>query len=414
MSRSEYRNVFFYYKGPSPKAPPAAAEQAVDRQLENNASKALINLLEHSTPALTRSFLREVVGVNVDYDRDGFVYTLQGADKDAKAAKHRHLVGLSVPGTVEVLVAGDAEHGVIDAAICLPGELFVAFEVKIGSGILEKPQLDRHAKDWDIPEDARLVRWATIYEWAAGERSRPQPEVTRFLLGQFVEFLQLTGLAPFAGFRANDFSFFENPTWEKQPEVKGRLMALWEEVLKVLPAGDRQELGEIHVGKLGLARTAHAQSNWGQAGVNLTTELYANELQVNMVGWRHDDAARFRAWLLSGAGQQRLKGLTDHQLVVYCRTAVNIDKREAGAKPFFRRERVRSLGSRAAGEASQTWISGLHDRLDGTWEKSAFHLRRTWSRDEVVDRGKAIAREVADEVERLLPLVREINAKTAG
>jgi hypothetical protein len=57
--------------------------------------------------------------------------------------------------------------------------------------------------------------------------------VTRFLLGQFVEFLQLTGLAPFAGFRADDFSFFEDPTWEKQAEVKGRLIALSEEVLEV-------------------------------------------------------------------------------------------------------------------------------------------------------------------------------------
>jgi hypothetical protein len=75
---------------------------------------------------------------------------------------------------------------------------------------------------------------------------------------------------------------------------------------------------------------------------------------------------------------------------------------------------VRVLGSHAAQEASRAWIGGLHDRLDGTWEKSAFHLRRTWSREWVLDRGKAIAREVTDEVERLLPVVREINAATAG
>ncbi len=415
MSRSHYQNVFFYYRGPSRKVPSAEAELAVDRQLENNATKALINVLAHSGSETTRCFLREVVELDVDDDGDGFVYSLLGADKEARAARRRHLVGLSMLGMVESGVAGDGDRGVIDAAICLPGELLVAFEVKIGNGALEGSQLQRHAKTWRIcDDDWKCVRWATIYEWAARQRNLPQSDVAGFLLAQFVEFLELTGLAPFAGFRADDFAFFENPTWDKQPQVKARLTALWEEVLKLLPDGDREDLREIHVGQLGLANTAHAQTNWRKRGVNLTTELYSNELQVNMVGWLQDEARRFKHWLVSDGGQRRLKELTDHQLVVYCRQAGNIDKRESGAKPWFQRERVRPLGSSAAEEASREWISGLLDQVDERWEKSAFHLRRTWSKDDVLAEGKGIAREVTDEVERLLPRVREINAATAS
>ncbi len=363
MSRSHYQNVFFYYRGPSRKVPSAEAELAVDRQLENNATKALINVLAHSGSETTRCFLREVVELDVDDDGDGFVYSLLGADKEARAARRRHLVGLSMLGMVESGVAGDGDRGVIDAAICLPGELLVAFEVKIGNGVLDSSQLQRHAKTWRICDDHwKCVRWATIYEWAARQR---------------------------------------NP-------------ALWEEVLKLLPDGDREDLREIHVGQLGLANTAHAQTNWRKRGVNLTTELYSNELQVNMVGWLQDEARRFKHWLVSDGGQRRLKELTDHQLVVYCRQAGNIDKRESGAKPWFQRERVRPLGSSAAGEASREWISSLLDQVDECWEKSAFHLRRTWSKDDVLAEGKGIAREVTDEVERLLPRVREINAATAS
>ncbi len=260
------------------------------------------------------------------------------------------------------------------------------------------------------------MRWAAIYEWATGQLSRRHDEdVTRFLLAQFVEFLDLTGLAPFIGFRAGDFDFFERPTWEKQPEVKTRLAALWDEMLELLPR-ERADLGKIHVGQLGLAETAHAQTNWREPGVNLTTELYANELQVNVVGWLQKDAARFEDWLISDRGRRRLNTLPGHQLIVYGRQAGNIAKRgQPGARPWFQREIVRELGCSSAPGADLGWIKGRMDELgDRKWEKAAFHLRRTWTKDEVLDKGKGIAREVADEVERLLPLVREINAATAS
>ena len=39
----------------------------------------------------------------------------------------------------------------------------------------------------------------------------------------------------------------------------------------------------------------------------------------------------------------------------------------------------------------------------------AYHLRRRWSRQEVLGRAEGIAVEVAEDVARLMPLLREIN-----
>lgn len=415
MRRSRHQNLFFYYRGPSSKAADSStAERWFDQQLEDNATKALINLLEYSSPELTRAFLERFVGVDVgEPDSGGFTYTLQGALRGAAPVARRYLLGLSMLGTIED-DEGEGPGSRVDAALYRPDDLLVVFEVKIGGGVLGRAQLKRHAKKWKIGSSSKwkLAQWPDVYRWAQRELAERQHlDVTHFLLSQYVEFLEFIGLAPFAGFREDDFGFFISPSWEKQPEVKARLAALWQEVLKHLSDEERAALGEVHVGQLSFGTAAHSQTNWGESGVNLTTELEAAELQVNLVGWRQDDAERFEGWLLSDDGRHELTALRDDTLFVFCREAGNIAKRNlSGARPWFQRETVRELGRRPAPGVSRAWLVELLRSLgERRWEKPAFHLRRSFDKDHVVRRGEDIAGEVADEVRRLLPIMHNIN-----
>jgi hypothetical protein len=258
-SRSRFQNLFFYYRGPTSRDPGREeAERAFDIQLEDNTTKALINVLESSAPAVTASFLTELLGEQVEADaRRPFVYSLQGADPAARDADRRYLVGISMLGETGVVNEGAAEQqqslGRVDAAIHRRNDLLIVFEAKVGSSDLQRQQLDQHAGRWKIAQPERkIVRWPELYSWAERElATNRHDEVTAFLLGQLIEFLELTELAPFRGFRDDDFEFFKTLALEQRPVVKNRLAGLGQEVVSLLTEAERDAIGELHVGQLG-------------------------------------------------------------------------------------------------------------------------------------------------------------------
>ena len=88
VSQSPYANVFFYFGGLS-----AADHDEPDgaRQIEDNTTKALITLLQHSEPAVATSWLA-ALGIARDCDGGAFEFFVQGGPKVCAAPSRRLVV----------------------------------------------------------------------------------------------------------------------------------------------------------------------------------------------------------------------------------------------------------------------------------------------------------------------------------
>src|SRR5271166_3305169 len=229
--RGRHHNIFYYYRGPSSSGQSAKEEERYQAQVEDNSTKALVNVLELGGPALTRGFLARFAPPLADGWPEGCTPALyiQGGPKDVPG-KTRLLLGLSLLGTVE----GDLVEGQggsrIDAAIDVPDVGMLAIEVKVVDS-LEGPQLARHASRWKTTSPLLLARWTEVWRWAREERGAAGGLQT-FLLDQFCEYLEILGFAPWRGFRLEDFTFFEAPTIEQRAIVNSRLTGAWERILE--------------------------------------------------------------------------------------------------------------------------------------------------------------------------------------
>jgi hypothetical protein len=236
MSRSRYHNCFYYFRGPTSKRKTAE----VDTQLEDNTTKALINVLQHSAPELTTTFLRSVADQNV-VPVMKFEYFLQR--RPDSPAEMKLLLGLSNRGEIDAsswTAAGSGSR--VDGSIHLPGVLTVLIETKIDDP-LDGSQLQRHATDcglpqamfdggrWVPPPEWRIRSWTQVYKWARRELDTTVGVPDRFLLGQLVEYLQLTGLAPTWSLRTEHFDLFREPPEKRDgtiaTEIRTRLGSIW-------------------------------------------------------------------------------------------------------------------------------------------------------------------------------------------
>lgn len=345
---SAYHNCFFYYRGPTSRSAGEEAER-FHQQVEDNTTKALVNTLEHSEAEVAAGFLRRfAVAPLASRLTRPLEFHLQHAPEEA-LDERRALLGISILGEADPssFASGANEKGSkIDAAIRSPRPATLLIETKTVD-YLDGAQLNRHAERWRLPCANRgdgewrppaswsFARWADIWRWARDARSETNAgSVTEFLLRQFAEYLEILGFAPWAGFREEDFAFFAAPTPERQVVLRNKMAGLWERVFEALTPAERQRLGAIHAGRFGRTRDpAWAQTNRGESGANLTVELNARELQLNLVGWDAAQAHAVKSWV-EGPGRTEIP--SGAELVVWERQA----KRARSGKPFWMGARV--------------------------------------------------------------------------
>lgn len=405
-----HHNIFGYYRGPPVRE--RTQGDAVHAQIEDNSTKAVVNVLEHSELGVLVSFLARFVPGLPAGARPPRFHLQRGPTSIPPPP--RFLLGISVLGEIDTSGGSSSTGSRVDAFIEPADGGMVAIEVKT-VGRLDAAQLRRHAERWgiataapneeELPPGWLLTRWADIWAWARHTRSETNDPVARFLLSQLTDYLERVGLAPWSGFLEEDFVFFAARTNERHAVLRNRMAGLWPRVLDMLPAADRGRLGTVAVGRLG-ADDDHvwAQTNRGEDVVNLSAELYGHELQLNVVGWRRAPAARLDAALR----RADLPSLPV-ELIVFARIPTVTDT----GRPNWRTARYEEVLVLSDAELRR----GDYPFWRESWREPggallAFHLRRAWSRNEVLGRGDRIVGELAETVVQLMPWLRGVNRWT--
>ena len=124
---------------------------------------------------------------------------------------------------------------------------------------------------------------------------------------------------------------------------------LWEAVRANLDPADDLALGEVHAGKKEYEQ-GWAHTNDGEDRVNLTLELFEDELQLNLVGWQQVQSETLKSWLQTLPGGDAVNALDGYEVVAYKRVA------HTGTRPQWQGVEGFVLGTCPADQFNGNWL----------------------------------------------------------
>ncbi len=267
-------NVFYSFRGAAPGRGLADAggtslllesDAAHTRQLEDNVTKALVNVLFHAEPLVWRRFLEEVVGLPASASGQPQFAMQRGLTAgDVRGRGQRVLLGLVPPGQ-----DGPAKDGTRRALTdarrpdaTIRGEDFaVLVEAKVEGG-LDDSQWRGHAEalrgdEPDAPITERVRTWGHVHQcFSTLRRDLAAGGLSAWLVDQFLEYLRLEHLAGFAGFDAEMFDYFEDRDDENQRAMVRRTVAALAGELQRRVTGINEWYAEHDVGNLNAIDTS--------------------------------------------------------------------------------------------------------------------------------------------------------------
>ena len=207
MLRDFTRNLFYFFRGPS-----SDDGSARDRQLENNLTKSLIVVLEHSDNAFLQALFVRRLGLG---PQDGPVrFSLQRRPVGTQTTPKRVVLGITGGGAEHVEFRSAAESGRPDAWI-LTDNWAVLVESKLGSKI-GNDQLHRHAESagWTRGSyDLCYLTWQDIYTVFRDELAKlgTHNPTSCLLVSQWLDYLEGQQMIPFEKLEPDDFDYFNLP-----------------------------------------------------------------------------------------------------------------------------------------------------------------------------------------------------------
>jgi len=198
-----HQNLFYYYGGPH------FSEKDIEVQLENNTTKALINVLENCDFAVSKEIINLIIGVPViNGSTKKLHFTLQestiGRERIASFSK-RLVLGISPYGKTEKAKFGKTAKNLPDAWIW--GDDFVILLENKTKSELNSSQIERYHQQLDSSSVLSKSWISDIYP--VFRKVSIKPELSgkdRFLISEFRRYLEIIELSSFEGFELQDFA----------------------------------------------------------------------------------------------------------------------------------------------------------------------------------------------------------------
>lgn len=206
------KNLFFSYRGALPTG--ERPEEAFDRQLEDNATKALVYVLENTDRKLVlQRFLQEVVGLRRVLDPHQVRFALQRVDIGRPTIHQRVALGIAPLRGLKRGGRDSHRTGRPDAWIWCENAFAILVETKVRDRVTQE-QVQRHiasAEGWRTGNTRVASRaWADVYDFFLRvHRQHPELDaVSNTLIDEILRYIRMIGLASSTTFDVDDFTFF--------------------------------------------------------------------------------------------------------------------------------------------------------------------------------------------------------------
>lgn len=202
---SIYKNIFHYYRGQTRKG----TEETKQLQIENNATKAFINVFQHSSPILTRNFI-QWLGLK-ENSIDSFEYMYQVSNELHHKTPQAVVIGIAQTDKI-INNLQDKKYYIPDGAI-LSNSVSILIETKIGSNsYLEINQLEGHKERFAVNQEVEeniILTWGEIRNFFLEQHpyfKNTNEVLTCFLIDQFEEFCVINCIG---GKKTNEYFFLQ-------------------------------------------------------------------------------------------------------------------------------------------------------------------------------------------------------------
>lgn len=195
-----HHNIFYYYRGAS------LSDTARERQLEDNTTKALVNVIEHCDLNVSKAFL-DWLGIEVC---DKPICELQRTNISCGSIKRksiRILLGL-IPSKASHSSnnTSPARSDSRPDAWIYGNDYVILIESKIVGG-LDRHQIHRHQAILQTKEDPIVKTWPQIHHFFKTLNVNLSSK-DAWIIYQFIKYLEFNSMGGFTGFDAEIFDFF--------------------------------------------------------------------------------------------------------------------------------------------------------------------------------------------------------------